>query len=212
MKKKIIATLLLTALVAPVLQGCFPIVAAGVATGVSVALDRRTLGAQTDDETTEWKAKSQVGEKLGDKAHLNFTSFNGKVLISGEVPSEEAKAEAERIVLGLPHVQHVFNELIVGPTSSFSARSNDSYITSKVKARTLDSSTKFNAAHLKVVTEAGTTFLLGIMTQTEADSAVQIVRTTSGVKKVVTLIEIVSLAKVQELDAKPKNDSEAQKK
>ena len=101
MKKSLIATLLIGATVLPALQGCFPVVAAGVTSGVMATVDRRSLGTQTEDESIEWKAGAQVGEKLGDKAHLNFTSYNRKVLMTGEVPNEEAKSEAERIVGGL---------------------------------------------------------------------------------------------------------------
>ena len=92
MKKSLIATLLIGATVLPALQGCFPVVAAGVTSGVMATVDRRTLGVQTDDETIEWKANAQVSEKVGDKAHLNFTSYNRKVLITGEVPSADAKS------------------------------------------------------------------------------------------------------------------------
>lgn len=137
MKKSLIATLLIGATVLPALQGCFPVVAAGVTTGVMATVDRRSLGVQTDDETIEWKANAQVSEKVGDKAHLNFTSYNRKVLITGEVPSEEAKSEAERIVSGLPNVQGVHNELVVGPASSYTNRSNDAFVTSKIKSRSV---------------------------------------------------------------------------
>lgn len=199
MKKNLLAALFIGATVLPSLQGCFPVVAAGVATGVMATVDRRSLGTQTEDESIEWKSSSRVSEKLGDKAHLNFTSFNRKVLLSGEVPSAEAKAEAERIVTGIPNVQGVYNELTVGPASSYSDRSNDSFITSKIKSRSVDSG-KFNPVHVKVVTEAGTAFLLGMVTQPEADSAINVARTTSGVKKVVNLLEIIAPAKARELD------------
>ena len=169
MKKSLIATLLIGATVLPALQGCFPVVAAGVTSGVMATVDRRTLGVQTDDETIEWKANAQVSEKVGDKAHLNFTSYNRKVLITGEVPSADAKSEAERIVSGLPNVLGVHNELVVGPASSYTNRSNDAFVTSKIKSRSVDSG-KFNPVHVKVVTEAGTSFLLGIVTQAEADA------------------------------------------
>ena len=99
MKKSLIATLLIGATVLPALQGCFTVVAAGVTSGVMATVDRRSIGTQTEDETIEWKANAQVSEKLGDKAHLNFTSYNRKVLITGEVPNEDAKGEAERIVV-----------------------------------------------------------------------------------------------------------------
>lgn len=199
MKKKLIAALLLGATVLPALQGCFPIVAAGVTTGVLATFDRRSIGTQTEDETIEWKAKSAVDEKLGDKAHLNFTSFNRKVLMTGEVPSDAAKAEAERLVTGVTNVQSVYNELTVGPATSFSDRSNDSFITSKVKSRSVDTG-KFNPVHVKVVTEAGVVYLLGMLTQPEADAAINVARTTAGVKKVVNLMEIITPAKARELD------------
>lgn len=199
MKKSLIATLLIGATVLPALQGCFPVVAAGVTSGVMATVDRRSLGTQTEDESIEWKAGAQVGEKLGDKAHLNFTSYNRKVLMTGEVPNEEAKSEAERIVGGLPNVQGVHNELVVGPASSFSNRSNDSFITSKIKSRSLDSG-KFNPVHVKVVTEAGSAFLLGMVTQAEANAAINVARTTAGVKKVVNLMETITPAQARELD------------
>jgi len=208
MRKNLIAALLIGATVLPALQGCFPVVAAGVGTGVSATLDRRTLGTQTEDESIEWKAGSRVGDKLKDRGHFNFTSYNRKVLLSGEVASEDIKAEAERIVAGIPNVQGVHNELIVGPSSSFTDRSNDAFITSKVKSRSVDSG-KFNPLHVKVVTEAGTVFLLGMVTQAEADSAIQVARTTAGVKKVVPLFEIIPPTKARELDVAQSNGKPA---
>ncbi len=206
MKKKLIAALLLGATILPALQGCFPIVAAGVTTGVLATFDRRSIGTQTEDETIEWKAKSVVDEKLGDKAHLNFTSFNRKVLMTGEVPSDTAKAEAERLVTGVTNVQSVYNELTVGPATSFSNRSNDSFITSKVKSRSVDTG-KFNPVHVKVVTEAGVVYLLGMVTQPEADAAINVARTTAGVKKVLNLLEIITPARARELDVTQSSNS-----
>ena len=199
MKKHVIAALLLGAIALPLLQGCVPVIAAGATAGALSAFDRRSLGTQTEDETIEWKSSARVSEKFGDKVHINFTSFNRKVLLTGEVPTAEDKAEAEIIVSGVTNVQGVYNELTVGPVSSFSDRSNDSYITSKVKGRMVDSG-KFNPVHVKVVTEAGTSFLLGIVTQAEADAAINVARTTSGVKRVVNLMEIISPAKAREID------------
>lgn len=208
MRKKLIAALLIGASVLPALQGCFPVVAAGVGTGVFATLDRRSLGTQTEDESIEWKAGSRVGEKLKDRGHFNFTSYNRKVLLSGEVASEDVKAEAERIVAGIANVQGVYNELIVGASSSLTDRSNDSFITSKVKSRSVDSG-KFNPLHVKVVTEAGTVFLLGMLTQAEADAAIQVARTTAGVKKVVPLLEIITPARARELDVTQSNNKPA---
>ena len=199
MKKRLVAALLLGATLLPLLQGCFPVVAAGVGTGVAATLDRRTLGTQTEDESIEWKAGSRVGDKLKDRGHFNFTSYNRKVLLSGEAVSDEVKSEAERIVASIPNVQGVYNELIVGGSSSLTSRSNDAFITSKVKSRSIDAG-KFNPLHVKVVTEAGTVFLLGMVTQAEADAAINVARTTAGVRKVVPLMEIITPAKARELD------------
>ena len=206
MKKNLIAALVLGATILPTLQGCFPIVAAGVTTGVMATMDRRSVGTQTEDESLEWKSASRVSEKLGDKAHLNFTSFNRKVLMTGEVPSQDAKSEAEHLVSGVTNVQGVYNELAVGPASTYSNRSNDSYITTKVKSRSVDSG-KFNPVHVKVVSEAGTVFLLGMVTQVEADAAINVARTTSGVRKVVNLLEIITPARARELDAAPQSEA-----
>ena len=206
MKKYVIAALLLGATALPLLQGCVPMIAAGATAGALSAFDRRSLGTQTEDETIEWKSSARVGEKFGDRVHINFTSFNRKVLLTGEVPSAEDKAEAELIVSGVTNVQGVYNELTIGPVSSFSDRSNDSFITSKVKSRMVDSG-KFNPVHVKVVTEAGVVFLLGMVTQPEADSAISVARTTSGVKKVVNLLEIITPARARELDITQSNSS-----
>ena len=211
MKMKLIAALLVGAVTLPALQGCFPIIAAGVTSGVLAAVDRRSVGTQTEDETIEWRASARVNEKFGDKAHVNFTSYNRKVLLSGEVANSEAKAEAERITAGVANVQSVYNELVVRPLSSFSDRSNDAYITSKVKSRSVDSGA-FNPVHVKVVTEAATTFLLGMVTQAEADSAINVARTTAGVRKVVNLLEIIDAAKAREIDAKQQNQQAGENK
>ena len=204
MKKSLIAAVLLGATILPALQGCFPMVAAGVTTGVMATFDRRSVGTQTEDESIEWKASARVGDKLHNKIHVNFTSYNRKVLVTGEASTEDVKAEAEAIVGGLPNVQGVHNELVVGPASSFSNRSNDSFITSKIKSRSLDSG-KFNPVHVKVVTEAGSAFLLGMVTQVEANAAINVARTTAGVKKVVNLMEIITPAQARELDVVQKS-------
>ena len=209
MKTKLIAALIVGATVLPALQGCFPMVATGITSGVLATVDRRSLGTQTEDESIEWKASARVSEKLGDHAHTNFTSFNRKVLLTGEVPTADAKAEAETIVSGVANVQGVYNELVVGPVSSYSTRSNDSFITSKVKSRSVDTG-KFNPVHVKVVTEAGTVFLLGMVTQPEADAAINVARTTAGVKRVVNLLEIIDPAKARALDKVQSTSSNGQ--
>lgn len=205
MKKNLITALLIGATTLPVIQGCVPIVATGATVGVLAAVDRRSVGTQTEDETIEWKASARIREKLGDRAHVNITSYNRKALLTGETFTEEAKAEVDRIVKEIPNVQGTYNELIVAPTSSFSARSNDAFITSKIKSRSVDNG-KFNPVHVKVVTEAGTAFLLGMATQAEADAAIEVARTTAGVRKVVNLLEIITIARAKEIDSARDNN------
>lgn len=206
MRKHVLVSLLLGATILPALQGCVTAVVAGATAGALATVDRRSIGTQTEDETIEWKASARVSEKLGNTAHINYTSYDRKVLLSGEVASAEDKAEAERIVALVPNVATVYNELTVGPVTSFSDRSNDSFITSKVKSRSLDTG-KFNPVHVKVVTEAGVVYLMGLVTQPEADAAINVARTTGGVKKVVNLFEIITPAKARELDIVQSNSS-----
>lgn len=208
MKRTLIAALL-AALVAPALSGCVAAVATGVTAGALAAFDRRSFGAQTEDEGIEWKILGNTMNKYGDKVHVNQTSYNRKVLLTGEVPDEQTKAEIERMVAGLPNVTSVWNELQIAPTSSFQTRSNDAYITSKVKGRFVDGG-KFRANLVKVVTESGTVFLLGMVTRSEADAAIEIARTTSGVKKVVNVMEIISSDQARKLDVPPPDASETQ--
>jgi osmotically-inducible protein OsmY len=175
----------------PALSGCVPVAAVGAGAGALVFADRRPTETYIADEAIETRAANRVSEKYGDKAHVNVTSYNRAVLLTGEAPSEAARTDIERIASGVPNVKAITDELVVAAPSSFGARSNDSYITSKVKARFVDAN-KFAANHVKVVTEAGAVYLLGLVTQREASDAVEIARTTGGVLKVVRVFEIVS--------------------
>ena len=187
------------ALTVPALQACFPLVATGVTVGVMAALDRRPVGVQTDDETIEWKASSRISDKFGKEAHVNVTSYNRKVLISGEVPNDESKARIGEIVRGTDGVQGIWNELVIGAASSLSGRSNDTYITSKVKARFVDQK-DFHIQQVKVTTEAGTVYLMGLVSRREGDAATEIARTTNGVQKVVRVFEYISEDEAKRLD------------
>ncbi|HMV20884.1 MAG TPA: BON domain-containing protein [Rhodocyclaceae bacterium] len=207
MKKLILSAALLAAAL-PALQGCVTAVATGVTVGVLAAFDRRPLTTQTDDEAIEWKAASRLADKFGKENHINVTSFNRKVLISGETVSEDNKTRIGEIVRGVDNVQGIWNEIYVGPSSSLSGRSTDTYVTSKVKARFVDSG-QFSANHVKVVTEAGVVFLLGIVNEREAQAAVQIARTTTGVRKVVNVMEVVSESETKRLDSSATSRSEA---
>jgi len=186
----------------PGLTGCVPVAAVGVGTGVLVLSDRRPTETYIADEAIETRAANRISEKFGERAHINVASFNRAVLLTGEAPSDAAKAEIERIAAGVPNVRAITNEVLIAGPSSFGARSNDAYITSKVKARFIDAS-KFSVNHVKVVTEGGTVHLMGIVTQRESDAAVEIARTTGGVQKVVRIFEIVSEAEAMKLDNRP---------
>jgi osmotically-inducible protein OsmY len=181
--------LLLVAFAAlPVLQGCVAMALGGAAAGgYMVGEDRRSTAVMTDDQAIELKASNRLNEKYPN-AHIIATSYNKLVLLTGEVPDAAAKAEADRIVRGVDGVRGTFNELQVGPVSALSARANDSYITSKVKTRFLDAR-RFNALHVKVVTEASTVYLMGLVKRSEANDATELARTTSGVQRVVRAFE-----------------------
>ena len=187
-------------LIVPLLAGCIGAVAVGAGAGALMMVDRRSSETIVTDEGIELRTETRINEQFEFKVHINVTSFNRMVLLTGEVPTEAAKLEAEKIARGVPNVKSISNELAIAGNSSFGGRSNDSYITSKVKARFVDAN-KFNAANVKVVTEAGVVFLLGIVTQAEADAAVEIARTTAGVQKVVRVFEIVSPEQARVMDA-----------
>ena len=171
------------------LAGCAPVlVGAGAAGALSMSEDRRSSGAQLDDQSIEWRASSRIGDRFGSKVHVNITSYNRAALLTGEVPDERTRGEVDGLVRGVPSVQGTTNEMVVAEPTSLGSRTTDSFITSKIKTRFLDAG-KFNALHVKVVTEAGVVYLLGTVTEKEADDAVEIARTTGGVRKVVKLFE-----------------------
>lgn len=183
----------------PMLQGCFGIALVGATTGALAISDRRSIGAQTDDQAIELKAASRLSKDLADVSHLNFTSYNRRVLLTGEVPNESVKLRVAEEVSRIENVQGIYNELVISGNSSLASRSSDSYVTSKVKARFIDAD-EFSANHVKVVTEAGTVFLLGIVNQYEANAAVQVARTTSGVLKVVNVLKIETDAEIKRIE------------
>ena len=184
--------LLLLILFVPFLSGCALLVAAGVVsgvgTGVAMSHDRRTSGIFVEDEGIELKSSRRISERYGSNAHINVTSYNRNVLLTGEAPSNGAKADIGNLVKDVEHVRNVINEINVGPTSTFASRSSDTLITSKVKGRFIDGG-KFQVNHVKVVTENGVVYLLGLVNRKEADNAVEIAGSTSGVRKVVKVFE-----------------------
>ena len=199
LKLSLAAATLIVAL--PMLQGCIPaVVATGAAVGALSANDRRSTGTQTDDETTEWKAAQRIPQQFREGSHANFTSYNHRLLITGEVFSEDAKTAIGEQVRQIEGVREVYNELVVAPASSFGNRSNDSYIDSKVKARLVDSN-QISANHIKVVTERSITYLMGIVSEREAKVAISVARTTDGVRKVVNVMEVLSDEDIRRIDA-----------
>ena len=170
------------------LGGCIEMAAVGVGAAALSVIDRRSTGAQVEDEGIELRASNRVGERFGDKVHINVTSFNRAVLLTGEAPDARTRAEIEKMVLGIANVRGVTNDIQVAGIASLTARASDATITGKVKARFLDAGT-FSPVHVKVVTEASVVYLRGIVTEAEADRAVEVTRTTGGVRKVVKLFE-----------------------
>jgi osmotically-inducible protein OsmY len=171
------------------LPGCIPaIIGAGGAAAISSLEDRRSAGTQVDDESIEVRASNRIGDRFGGRVHINVTSYNRIALLTGEVPDERAREEIEKIVLAVPSVRGVTNDLQVAGISSYGSRTNDSYLTSKVRGRLLDTK-RLSPVHVKVVTEAGVVYLMGVVTEPEGDEAVEIARTTGGVRKVVKAFE-----------------------
>ena len=170
------------------LQGCFPIVAAGLGAGALAGADRRTLGSQLEDNTIETKAAKQIRIQYPDTVHVSVTSFNRHLLLTGEVPNEEIKAAVEKIASDVANVTAVSNELVVGELSGLTKRSNDSLITSNVKLRFLNNKL-FQPDHVKVVTEANVVFLMGLVYRKEADAAAEIASNSKSVDRVVTVFE-----------------------
>ncbi|MGH8676148.1 MAG: BON domain-containing protein [Burkholderiales bacterium] len=175
-------------LCAVALQGCIETAAVAVGLGVVSVIDRRTTGAQVDDEGIELRASNRIRDRFGDRVNVNVTSYNRAVMLTGETPEAGARGEIEKLVASLQGVRGVTNEIQVAGISAFSARASDSTITGKVKARFLEAN-KFNAVHVKVVTEASVVYLMGIVTEKEAVDATELARTTAGARKVVKVFE-----------------------
>ena len=177
------------ALATGLLAGCaVALIGAGGAAAYSTIEDRRSAGTRIEDEGIELRASNRIDQRYGFKVHVNVTSFNRSVLITGEVPDARTREEIEKIVAAVPNIRALANELQIGAASPLSGRTGDSLITSNVKARFLGAK-RLNPLHVKVVTEAGVVFLMGVVTDAEANAAAEIARTTDGVRKVVKVFE-----------------------
>lgn len=207
--RKLLPLILAGAALGGSLSGCAPIVVGGAVMGSLVASDRRTSGTQLEDEGIELRAASRLRDNLGERGHVNVNSYNRRVLLTGEVPSAQDKQLVERVVARVENVQLVVNELAVLGNASLTQRSSDTLVTARIKAALVDAKDLFANAY-KVVTERGTTYLMGRVTQREADRATEIARSTPGVQKVVRVFEIITEDELRNLLPKPAaNESKA---
>lgn len=189
--QKRFALVLAVVSLAGALSACAPLVLGGAVVGGMMASDRRTSGSQVEDEGIELHASSRIRDNLGERVHVNVTSYNRQVLLTGEVPSAQDKQLVEQVVARVENVKAIVNELDVVGNSSLSQRASDSLITGKVKASLLDAKDLFSNA-FKVVTERGAVYMMGRVTQREATRATDIARSTGGVLKVVRVLEYIS--------------------
>lgn len=204
--KRSMATIVLCGVVATSLQGCIEMAIGTAVMGTLAATDRRTFGAQTEDKAIALKATPRLNNLVGNAGNVNVTSFNRKVLLTGEVRDEQMKAAVEREISAIDGVQSIVNELAVAGASSFTSRSNDALITGKVKASFVDSKELY-ANSIKVVTERGIVYLMGRVTPREGDLAAEVTRGVGGVQKVVKIFEYIGEDELKRLTNAPDNQS-----
>lgn len=193
--KRLLVTLAAAGLVALTLQGCAGlVVGGGAAAGVVISQDRRTFGTMIDDQTIEYKAATAISEdaQLAEQAHINITSYNGIVLLTGEAPADTLKKRAYELVKGIEKVRRVHNEIAIAGPSSGLSRSNDVVLGTKVRTALLGIEGLENFSptfHVKVVTERATVYLMGLLSHAEADAVTDATRRVSGVERVVKIFE-----------------------
>ncbi len=175
-----------------ILQGCATAVVTGGATGAALVHDRRSTGSVIDDQGIEFKASYELfnNEEIYDQSHINVTSYNGIVLITGEILTEELKQKVTAEIKAIPKVRHIHNELIIAAPSALPSRSSDTWITSKIKSK-LTTAGDVDPFYIKVVTEHGVVYLMGMVTRAEADRAVEITSTSAGVQRVIKIFEYI---------------------
>lgn len=200
--KRPLATIVICIASAAALQGCFEMFVGTAVMGTLAATDRRTFGTQTEDKSIMLKGEMRAYNLVGEQGHVNVASFNRKALLTGEVKDESMKAAVEREVAAIEGVQAIVNELAIAAPSSYSSRTNDSFITSKVTASFFDAKDLF-ANSLKVVTERGTVYLMGRVTPREGDRAAEVASGVSGVQKVVKVFDYISEEELKRLTSTP---------
>lgn len=201
--KRLALSACVAAFLGTALSACVPLIVGGAAAGGAlVASDRRTSGAQLDDEGIELRAASRIRSEMGSRVRVNLTSYNRQVLLTGEVPNLQDKQLVEQVVARVDNVTSVVNELAVLNSPSLVERSSDTLLTGRVKAMLLDAKDLQSNA-IKVVTERGTTYLMGRVTASEADRATEVARTTPGVQKVIRIFEIISQEELSRIQLSP---------
>ncbi|MEZ5705061.1 MAG: BON domain-containing protein [Burkholderiaceae bacterium] len=185
------ARLIAGALCVASVAACTPLVVGGALTGAMVAVDRRSSGAQLDDQGIELRAANRLRDQLGNRARVSVTSYNRHVLLTGEAASEAAKAEAEAILRSIDSVGPIYNELAITNSPSFSEKASDGLLTGRVKTGLVEIR-ELSANAFKVVSERGTVYLMGRVTQKEANMATEVARTTKGALRVVRVMEILT--------------------
>ena len=205
MQIRFISKFLLAVLLATQLSACGILAVGGVAAGASVMADRRTPGVQAIDNGIEMQANAALSKKFGDNAHINVTSFNQKVLLTGEAKDADIKGEAGAYVKAMKNARTVFNEIVIGPNSTYTARANDSYLESKIKTQMIFTD-KLPSNSMSIVAEGTSVYLMGILTQNEADLAKKVASNTNGVKDVYVYFDIISDAEKNRLEKQGKAD------
>lgn len=200
-----LAKLMIAVVVASQLTACGVLAVGGVAATATVAADRRSPSVQAIDKGVELEAENALAKRFGDNAHINVTSFNQKVLLTGEVKDADIKGEAGAYVKAMKNARSVFNELIIGPNSTYTARANDSYLESKIKTQMVFTD-KLPSNSMAIVAEGTSVYLMGILTQNEADMAKKVASNTNGVKDVYVYFDIISEAEKNRLEKEGKAD------
>ena len=205
MKISFLRRLFFVALIASQLSACAVVAVGGVAAGATVMADRRTPSVQAIDKGIELEAENALAKRFGDNAHINVTSFNQKVLLTGEVKDADIKGEASAYIKEMKNARSVFNELVIGPNSSFTARANDSYLESKIKSQMIFTD-ELPSNSMAIVAEGTSVYLMGILTQREANIAKKVASNTNGVKDVYAYFDIISEEEKARLEKQGKAD------
>jgi len=205
MRTYFISKVLAVLILASFLSSCAVVAVGGVAAGASVMADRRPPAVQAIDKGIGLEVENALDKKFGDNAHINVTSFNQKVLLTGEVKDASIKEQAGAYAKANKNVRSVFNELVVGPNSTYTARANDSYLESKIKTQMIFTD-KLPSNSMAIVAEGSSVYLMGILTQNEAAIAKKVASNADGVKDVYAYFDIISEAEKARLEKQGKAD------